>query len=118
MEQKIRIIWLKPKVIFQLVMDTGLYLEYEKDFNANFKELSRERDSSTIGHNSDHNTNSHNSYHYRRTTPYVPGFNVKMGNISKNVRLCETFIIDHVFQMLPREKHIAPEMDLKPLIRH
>ena len=52
-------------------MDSGLYLEYEKDFNANFQELKRERESS--------NNNSHSSYSYVRTTPYVPGFNVKMG---------------------------------------
>ena len=56
-------------------MDSGLYLEYEKDFNANFKELKSERESS--------NNSSHISYRYVRTTPYVPGFNVKMGNISK-----------------------------------
>ena len=58
-------------------MDSGLYLEYEKDFNANFKELKSERESS--------NNSSHISYRYVRTTPYVPGFNVKMGNISKNL---------------------------------
>ena len=56
-------------------MDSGLYLEYEKDFNANFQELKSERESS--------NNSSHISYRYVRTTPYVPGFNVKMGNISK-----------------------------------
>ena len=53
-------------------MDSGLYLEYEKDFNANFQELKSERESS--------NNSSHISYRYVRTTPYVPGFNVKMGN--------------------------------------
>ena len=58
-------------------MDSGLYLEYEKDFNANFKELKSERESS--------NNSSHISYKYVRTTPYVPGFNVKMGNILKKI---------------------------------
>ena len=81
-------------------MDSGLYLEYEKDFNANFKEMNREENGPTIGHTSDFNTSSnvHNSFNYVRTTPYVPGLNVKMGNISKIFKSFVTFYLVMFFR--------------------
>ena len=57
-----------------LVSDSGLYLEYKKDFNAEFQERVRER-SSGQGHHDGISA----FRRYKRTTPFVLGLNVRMG---------------------------------------